>query len=96
MSRSSVRRTLTPEERRDNTEDDVYLAALRRMIRAAAVRAGENIEALPGLIALADDLDQAIGNAVTQLRAGQEYSWSAIGQRAGITRQSAQERWGTP
>lgn len=30
--------------RQDNTEDDVYLAGLRRMVKAAAVRTGENIE----------------------------------------------------
>ena len=58
------------------------------MVKAAGFRAGENIEALPGLIALADDVDQAIRNAVTKLRAEQDYSWAAFGHQAGITRQS--------
>ena len=95
MPRPSVRRTLTPEQRRDNTESPDFLAAVRRMIRAASLRAAEDIEVLPGLIALGDDLDQGIGSAVRRLRAEQGYSWAAIGERAGTTRQSAQERWGS-
>ena len=65
------------------------------MVRAASLRAAEDIEVLPGLIALGDDIERAIGYAVERLRAEQAYSWAAIGERAGITRQSAQERWGT-
>ena len=49
---------------------------------------------LPDLLALAEHLEAAIAGAVTQFRQEQGYSWAAIGERAGITRQSAQERWG--
>ena len=42
---------------------------------------------------LADEIDSAIGQAVTGLR-GFGYSWAEIGSRLGITRQAAQQRWG--
>ena len=42
---------------------------------------------------LADQIDIAIGQAVTGLR-GFGYSWAEIGARLGITRQAAQQRWG--
>ena len=47
---------------------------------------------MPGLAA---ELDTAIGQAVTGLRA-YGYSWADIGSRLGITRQAAQQRWGHP
>ena len=42
---------------------------------------------------LADDIDTAIGDAVTGLR-DFGYSWADIGTRLGVTRQAAQQRWG--
>jgi hypothetical protein len=42
---------------------------------------------------LADDIDDATQQAVNGLRAA-GYSWSEIGDRLGITRQAAQQRWG--
>jgi hypothetical protein len=42
---------------------------------------------------LADELDDAIAQAVNGLRA-QGYSWAEIGARLGISRQAAQQRWG--
>jgi hypothetical protein len=44
---------------------------------------------------LSADIDMAIGQAVTGLRAS-GYSWAEIGARLRITRQAAQQRWGTP
>ena len=41
------------------------------------------------------DLDHAITEAITGLRARHGYSWADIGIRLGITRQAAQQRWGT-
>jgi biotin operon repressor len=41
---------------------------------------------------LADELDDAIAQAVKGLRA-QGYSWTEIGDRLGITRQAARQRW---
>ena len=42
---------------------------------------------------LADDLDNAIRQAIDGLRA-LGYSWAEIGSRLGITRQAAWQRWG--
>ena len=47
------------------------------------------------MAALSADLDTAIAHAVTALRAQHGYSWADIGTRLGITRQAAQQRWGT-
>ena len=43
---------------------------------------------------LADELDTAIAEAVNGLRK-LGYSWAEIGSRLGISRQAAQQRWGT-
>ena len=43
----------------------------------------------------AAEIDTAIGQAVTGLRAT-GYSWAEIGLRLGVTRQAAQQRWGIP
>jgi hypothetical protein len=43
---------------------------------------------------LADDINAALEEAVKGLRAC-GYSWAEIGVRLGITRQAAQQRWGT-
>ena len=54
-----------------------------------------DVEALTGLISLADDINEAIDHAVHGLReAG--YSWADIGSWLGISRQAAQQRWGRP
>ena len=44
---------------------------------------------------LADEIDTAISQAVTGLRAF-GYSWAEIGSRLGITCQATQQRWGHP
>jgi len=41
---------------------------------------------------LATELNDAIAQAVKGLRA-QDYSWTEIGDRLGITRQAARQRW---
>jgi hypothetical protein len=92
--RFSVNGSLTPKRRRRVTENDEYAAFLRRAIRAYSRRvASGDIDALAGMTGIAAELDQAIGKAVTGLRA-QGYSWGDIGARLGITRQAAQQRWG--
>jgi len=42
---------------------------------------------------LAAELDDAISQAVTGLRAA-GYTWAGIAARLGVTRQAAQQRWG--
>jgi hypothetical protein len=80
--------------RRDVVENDEYAAFVRRIIRAYARRiATGDVEALTDMVGLSALLDQAITDAVTGLRA-HGYSWAEIGQRLGISRQAAQQRWG--
>ncbi|MFI7126058.1 ECF-type sigma factor [Nonomuraea sp. NPDC050153] len=86
--------TLTPEPARRVVENDQYAAFLRRAIRAYGRRiASGDVEALADAIALIDELDDAIAQAVTGLRA-QGYSWTEIARPLTITRQAAQQRWG--
>ena len=93
--RFTVNPRLTPKRRRRVVENDDYALFLGRVIRAYSRRvASGDIEALQAMTILAGDLDQAIGQAVTGLRSF-GYSWADIGLRLGITRQAAQQRWGT-
>ena len=94
--RSGVNRSLTPKRRKRITENDDYAAFVRRTIAAYSRRvATGDIDALDGMAALSADLDTAIAHAVTALRTQHGYSWADIGTRLGITRQAAQQRWGT-
>jgi len=87
---------LTPKRRGRIVENDEYYAFLRRIIRAYSRRvASGDVEALTLMTGLADEIDAAIAQAVTGLRAS-GYSWAEIGSRLGITGQGAQQRWGTP
>ncbi len=77
-------------------ENDEYAAFLGRVLRAYARRvAAGDVEALTLMLGLSDQIDTAIAQAVTGLR-GFGYSWAEIGNRLGITRQAAQQRWGHP
>jgi hypothetical protein len=94
MSATSVNRRLTANRRRDVIENDAYAAFTRRVIRAYARRvATGDVEALTDLVGLATQLDTAILQAVSGLRAC-GYSWTEIATRLGITRQAAHQRWG--
>lgn len=95
MDKSTVKTPLTPQRARGVVENDQYAAFTRRILRAYARRiATGDIDALTHMTVLADDIDTAIGNAVTGLR-DFGYSWADIGTRLGVTRQAAQQRWGT-
>lgn len=98
MSKNTVNSRLTANRRthrrRDVVENDEFAAFCRRIIRAYARRiATGDVEALADMVALSEDLDQAIGHAVTGLRT-HTYSWTDIAARLGITRQAAHKRWG--
>ncbi|MGI5236998.1 hypothetical protein [Dactylosporangium sp. CA-139066] len=82
--------------RRAVVENDEFAAFTRRIIRAYARRvAAGDIEALADMVALSENLDAAIGEAVTGLRNHRRrYSWEEIAARLGITRQAAHKRWG--
>ena len=93
-SKNTVKTSLTPKSARPVVENDAYAAFARRILRAYARRiATGDIESLTLMTHLADEIDTAIGEAITGLR-GFGYSWADIGSRLGITRQAAQQRWG--
>jgi hypothetical protein len=76
-------------------ENDAYAAFAHRILTAYARRVAiGDVDALPLLTGLSADIDTAIHAAVTGLRQ-RGYSWAEIGTRLGITRQAAQQRWGT-
>lgn len=95
-TRSGVKRGLTPDRSRPVVENSAYAAFAGRVIRGAGRRIGAgDVDGLGELAALASDVEESIGHAVSGLRrAG--YSWAEIAARLGITRQAAQQRWGAP
>jgi DNA-directed RNA polymerase specialized sigma24 family protein len=98
MTAPTVKRTLTSvprqQRRRDVVENPEFAAFARRVIRAHGRRvATGDVEALGDLVNLSTTIDAAITEAVIGLRAF-GYSWAEIGQRLGISRQAAQQRWG--
>jgi hypothetical protein len=91
----TVNKPLTPKRRSRVVENDEYAAFLRRVIAAYSRRiAAGDIEAITTMAALSAHLDQAIRDAITGLRS-YGYSWADIAMRLGITRQGAQQRWGS-
>jgi hypothetical protein len=69
-------------------------AFLRRTFRAMTRRAGEGDDnVLAELLALRADLDEAIDGAARGLHEF-GYSWTYLGEAAGMTRQAARQRWG--
>ena len=93
---TTVNTPLTPGGARPVVENDAYAAFARRILRTNARRiATGDIESLTLMTRLADDIEVAIRDAVTGLRAS-GYSWAEIGTRLGVTRQAAQQRWGHP
>src|SRR5438874_8414388 len=92
--RSGVKAGLTVHRAGRVVENDAYAAFIRRVLRAHGRRvATGDVEALADLVALAEDIDRAVGDAVRGLR-GFGYSWAEIASRLGVTRQAAQQRWG--
>ena len=90
---SAVNRRLTPKPRVENEE---YAAFVRRFFHAYARRiASGDIDALAGMVAFTADMEAIIHRVVTGLREQHGYSWAEIGLRLGVTRQAAQQRWGT-
>ncbi|MDQ1426646.1 MAG: hypothetical protein QOK39_122 [Acidimicrobiaceae bacterium] len=77
-------------------ETQPFLGFVRRVIRSAGRRvAAGDIEALRDLVAVRDDLEAAIAEAVKGLRSDWDYSWADIGRVTGTTRQAAQQRYGS-
>lgn len=93
-SKNTVKPALTPRRARNIVENAEYAAFARRVLRAYARRiAAGDIEALTLLLNLGAEVENATRHAVIGLR-DQGFSWAEIGNRLGITRQAAQQRWG--
>lgn len=91
----TVNKSLTQNLRRRVVENDEYAAFLRRVIRAYSRRvAAGDIEAVADMVTVADEITTAMHDAIHGLRST-GYSWADIALRLGITRQAAQQRWGT-
>jgi hypothetical protein len=92
---STVNRSLTPRRPRRVVENDEYAAFLQRVIRAYSRRiAAGDIEAIADMNAISREIDTAMHDAITGLRST-GYSWAEIALRLHITRQAAQQRWGS-
>lgn len=96
---SSVKPRLTPRRRskrpRRSVEALDFIAAVRRMLRAAAVRVADSDEyELAALLQLRSELDDAISVAVRGQKTRR--SWAYIAAVTGTTRQAAQQKWGSP
>lgn len=92
----TVRATLTRKRPKRHVEDDVYSAFTRRIIAAFGRRiAVGDVEDLRLLATLSTDVDVALREGVKGLRAN-GFTWTQIADRLGVTKQSAQERFGTP
>jgi hypothetical protein len=90
---NTVKRRLTPKP---VVENDEYAAFARRILRAYARRiASGDIDALAGMVSFTADIEATIHQVVTDLRDQHGYSWAEIGLRLGVTRQAAQQRWGS-
>jgi hypothetical protein len=93
----TVKPGLTPGRRnrtRRYVENTDYAAFATRVIRAHARRVAQgDIESLTELTELAGQLDHAITEAITGLRA-HGYSWADIATGLEVSRQAAQQRWG--
>jgi hypothetical protein len=89
VSRPLVRKR--PKQQRDNQEFDAFT---RRILRAYAARiASGDIEALRTMASLSLEVDSVVTLAVLGLRQV-PYSWEAIGEALGTSRQAAQQRYG--
>ena len=94
-SQNTVKNPLTPNPPGRVVENDQYAAFARRVLRAYARRVADgDVEALTLMLGLSAEIDTAISQAVKGLRES-GYSWAEIGSRLSITRQAAQQRWGT-
>jgi hypothetical protein len=92
LSQRAVKRPARRAKRRVESPD--YAAFVRRVIRAFGRRAGEgDIDALPELAKLRDELDAAVGQAVRDLHA-KGWSYAEIGNRLGVSRQNIRQRFG--
>jgi DNA-directed RNA polymerase specialized sigma24 family protein len=82
-----------PDER-PVVENHEFAGFVFRILRALSRRAGRDVDALPVLRDVQREVDVLMREAVAVCRAD-GYSWGEIAKRLGITRQAAQQRYGT-
>jgi hypothetical protein len=92
---ADVKDALTPQRAiRPVVENDAYAAFARRVVRAAGRRvASGDVDGLADLVALSNEVERSIRDAVACLRAF-GHSWGEVAAQIGVTRQAAQQRWG--
>ena len=82
--------------KRGPVETPEYLGMVARMIRAAGRRVADADDVdLADMARLRDELDAAIAAAVTGQREKHGRSWADVARPFGITKQAAQQRWGS-
>lgn len=82
--------------KRGPVETPEYIKAAQRFIRAAGRRVGDADDVdLAQLIELRDAVETAIAEAVTSQRANYGRSWQWVANGLGITRQAAQQKYGS-
>src|SRR4051812_14556383 len=88
--------TAEPRQRRRRYVDTRDFGAMvARMIRAYGRRVQDaDVEDLRDMVAMRRMLDEVIESTVTHMRSHQDFSWTAIGEAVGTTRQAAQQRYG--
>lgn len=82
-----------PKRRRRERETPEKLRGVSSFLAGATGNAKGDIEVLPLVAALHDDVDQAIAEVVRQARK-EGHSWAEIGQRLNMARQNAWRRFG--
>jgi hypothetical protein len=77
-------------------ENDQYGDFVRDALTAYGRRIGQgDIEELPRLVSLAEELEPIVVAAIAELRSARwGYSWSEIGRVLATTKQAAQQRYG--
>ena len=98
MGRFGVKAGLTENRGRNGRpRHPIDAATVRRMMSGFAKSVADGDPAdLVELLALRAQLDGIIADTVTHMREHQEFTWQAIADAAGTTRQAAQQRWGKP
>src|SRR5215831_9970898 len=99
MSKNTVNPTLTRTRAKRGkrvVENPEYASFARRVLKAYARRvASGDIAALRELAVFVSDVDDATRVAVAGLRRF-GYSWFDIATQVAVSKQAAQQRWGTP
>jgi hypothetical protein len=97
MNKNTINPGLTRRKRAKRVVDNYeYASFARRVVKAYARRVSDgDITALRELAVFVSDVDDATRVAVAGLRRW-GYSWFDIASQVGVSKQAAQQRWGTP